>query len=364
MKQQDILNRTSIINVKNKLGLEEIYSKKDIIYVKCPFCHSDKGTMRLNISNNSYICKKCEARGYSIGLYAKNKYISNKEAYKILINDEADMSNNLMSTIITNVKRNKEEVDIVYQAFLEKLSLSSNHVMKLLKYGFTMEEIEKIGFKTIPIYENQKIEICRQLQEEGINLSGIPGFFKDKKFRWNFKSHKGIFIPIQDNGKIIALRIHLDPAYSIDTTDIWFSSSQENEGTKIDNHIMIIFPENNIIKVINNIQNVKNIIIASEMILAYKLASKFKDTIIVGVPNVLAKNEISKLNIIKDVEKVYLVMDFHTVLHNSENLLSNIYKIYDEDKIKLSISLKDLEIPIDLEEKVIKEESSAIKKVA
>ena len=45
-------------------------------------------------------------------------------------------------------------------------------------------------------------------------------------------------------------------------------------------------------------------------------------------------------------------------------LLSNIYKIYDEDKIKLSISLKDLEIPIDLEEKFIKEESSAIKNVA
>ena len=41
MNQQEILNRTSIINVKNKLGLEEI-SKKDIIYVKCPFCYSDK----------------------------------------------------------------------------------------------------------------------------------------------------------------------------------------------------------------------------------------------------------------------------------------------------------------------------------
>ena len=78
----------------------------------------------------------------------------------------------------------------------------------------------------------------------------------------------------------------------------------------------------------------------------------------------LSKNEISKLNIIKNVEEVYLVMDFHTVLHNSENLLSNIYKIYDEDKIKLSISVKDLEIPIDLEKKFIKKESSVIKNVA
>lgn len=275
------MNRTSIINVKNKLGLEEIYSKKDIIYVKCPFCYSDKGTMRLNISNNSYICKKCEARGYSIGLYAKNKYISNKEAYQRLINDEADISNNLMTSIITNVRKNKEELDIAYQAFLEKLSLSSDHIMKLLKYGFTMEEIEKIGFKTIPIQENQKIEICRQLKEEGIDLTGTPGFYKDKKFRWNFKSHKGIFIPVIDNCKIVALRIHLDTAYSIDTTDIWFSSSQENEGTKVNNNIMILFPENNKIQLMNNMKEKRDIIVASEMVLAYKIANTYKESIVI-----------------------------------------------------------------------------------
>lgn len=281
MKQQEILNRTSIINVKNKLGLKEIYSRKDIIYVKCPFCSSEKGTMRLNISNNSYICKKCEARGYSIGLYAKNKYISNREAYQRLINEEADISNNLMTSIITNTKKNKEELDIAYQAFLEKLSLSSDHTMKLLKYGFTMEEIEKIGFKTIPTQENQKVEICRELQAEGIDLSGTPGFFKDKKFRWNFKSHKGIFIPVLDNCKIVALRIHLDTMYSIDTSDIWFSSSQENEGTKADNNIMILFPEGNKIQFMNNLKEKRDIIVASEMVLAYKIANTYKENIVI-----------------------------------------------------------------------------------
>lgn len=281
MNQQEILNRISIINVKNKLGLEEIYSKKDIIYVKCPFCCSEKGTMRLDITNNSYICKECEARGYSIGLYARSKYISNKEAYRRLINNEADISNNLRTSIITNVKKNKEELDIVYQAFLERLSLSSNHIMKLLKYGFTMEEIEKIGFKTIPTQENQKIEICRKLTEEGIDLSGTPGFFKDKKFRWSFKSHKGIFIPILDNCKIGALRIHLDEVYSVDTSDIWFSSGQESEGTKANNNIMILFPKGNKIQFINNLKEGKDIIIASEMILAYKIANTYKEHMII-----------------------------------------------------------------------------------
>lgn len=281
LDQQEILNRTSIINVKNKLRLEEIYSKKDIIYVKCPFCSSQNGTMRLNISNNSYICKKCEARGYSIGLYAKNRYISNKEAYLDLISKEADISNNLTTSTITHIKKNSEELDIVYQSFLEKLSLSSDHIMKLLKYGFTIEEIESIGFRTIPTQEEQKIEICRELINEGIDLSGTPGFFKDKKFRWNFKSHKGIFIPIIDNCKIISLRIHLDTMYSIDTSDIWFSSSQENEGAKISNNIMILFPKENRLQLINNNQEKKDIIIASEMILAYKIAGAYKKNIVI-----------------------------------------------------------------------------------
>lgn len=281
MDQQEILNRTSIINVKNKLGLKEIYSKKDIIYVKCPFCYSEKGTMRLNISNNSYICKKCEARGYSIGLYAKNKYISNREAYQRLISEEADISNNLMTSIITNTRKNKEELDIVYQAFLEKLSLSSDHTMKLLKYGFTIEAIESIGFKTIPTQEAQKIEICRELINEGIDLTGTPGFYRDKRFRWNFKSHRGIFVPSKDNCKIVALRIHLDTMYSIDTSDIWFSSSQENEGAKISNNIMILFPKENRLQLINNNQQKKDIIIASEMILAYKIACVYKKNIVI-----------------------------------------------------------------------------------
>ncbi len=280
MDQQEILKRISIVNVKNQLGLKEIYSKKDIIYVRCPFCFSKAGSMKLNTSNNSYICKNCEERGYSVGLYAKCRYISNKDAYRELISSEADINNNLTTSIITNTKKNNDELDIVYQSFLEKLSLSSDHIMKLLKYGFTMEEIEKIGFKTIPIKENTKIEICRQLTDDGIDLAGTPGFYKDKKFRWNFKSHEGIFIPVIDNCRITSLRIHLDKEYNTKTTDIWFSSSQENEGTKVNNNIMLIYPENNRIKIMNNKQEKKNIIIASEMILAYKIVSKYKNEIV------------------------------------------------------------------------------------
>lgn len=39
---EDFSRHVSIINVKNKLELEEISSSGEIIYVKCPFCFSKR----------------------------------------------------------------------------------------------------------------------------------------------------------------------------------------------------------------------------------------------------------------------------------------------------------------------------------
>ena len=345
MNQQEILEKTSIINVKNKLHLEEVFSTKDTIYVKCPFCLSDKGEMKLNTTDNSYICKNCEQRGYAIGLYAKCNFMNNKRAYEKLLEEDADLSNNLKTSIITTSRKNDEELDLVYQSFLECLDLSPEHIMELLKCGFKMEDIEQIGFKTMPISEKQKVNICRKLIGEELDLEGTPGFFKDKKFRWNFKSHKGILIPIIGNNNILALRIHLDNIYNTDTTDIWFSSSQECNGSKISNRIMFLFPEGNKTIQLMNDTRKKDIIIATEMILAYKLHICFKNYIVVGVPNVISKKELKKLNIIKNVNNIHVVMDNHTILHNSENLLSSLYEIYPKEKVELHISLKDCEVP-------------------
>ena len=55
LKDKEIFDRVSIVNVKNKLQLHEIYSIGDVIYVRCPFCESKKGAMKLITSNNSYI---------------------------------------------------------------------------------------------------------------------------------------------------------------------------------------------------------------------------------------------------------------------------------------------------------------------
>lgn len=106
------------------------------------------------------------------------------------------------------------------------------------------------------------------------------GFYKDNRFRWNFKSHKGIIVPVIQNNKVTSLRIHLDNLYNTDTTDIWFSSSQLNCGSKVKNNIMFLFPDDNILKFMNNNEK-KDIIIVSEMILAYKIHQYLKENIVI-----------------------------------------------------------------------------------
>lgn len=350
--KQDVFNCISIVNVKNKLNLHEIYSKGNIICVKCPFCFSGKGTMLLNVSNNSYICKNCEERGYSISLYAKCKYISNKEAYKVLLQSKPDMQNNIINTRVTNPKKNDEELDLVYQEFLQMLQLKPEHTMKLLRLGFDIDDIEEIGFRSIPTNENEKERICQSLIDNGLELKGTPGFFQNNKFRWTFKSHKGIFVPVINNCKIIGLRIHLDEKYDMETTDIWFSSGQNNNGTKANNNIMILLPKENRLQIMNDEKRKKEIIIVSEMIFAYKIHIKYQNKIIIGVPNMITNSEIKKLDKIRNVSTIHVVMDKHTVLHNSKSLMSSLINKYGKENVELRVSLNVCEIPEELDAKL------------
>ena len=70
-----------------------------------------------------------------------------------------------------------------------------------------------------------------------------------------------------------------------------------------------------------------------------------------------------RLDKIKYVNNVYVVMDAHTILHNSENLLSCLNKKYDENCVKMCVSLNNGDIPKDLEILFNKEEN-IIKNIA
>ncbi len=71
-----------------------------------------------------------------------------------------------------------------------------------------------------------------------------------------------------------------------------------------------------------------------------------------------------KLDGINAINSIYVVMDSHTALHNSENLLTNLHKKYGEDRIKLSISIKDCTIPNSIKELLDKKEDATLLNIA
>ncbi len=78
----------------------------------------------------------------------------------------------------------------------------------------------------------------------------------------------------------------------------------------------------------------------------------------------IAKTQLQKLSEIKNINKVYLVMEEHTVLHNSNNLLRSLFKRYGEENVVFDISLKDYEIPTKLKESLKVEENYYKEKIA
>lgn len=324
----------NISNVINKLHLTKTAQIGNNIYTVCPFCLNEKCRMKANIINNLFICSKCEESGTSISLYADLKYITNKEAYKILLREMPVLDN--IPYTFTNPIKDEYYRDLVYSKFLKLHSLSNEHKEKLLKMGLSKEYIENSGFKSIENNVDKKKQICKKLQEEGLKLDGISGFYQDSDFKWTYKSHKGIFIPVILENNIQGLRILLDERYAGNTKNIWFSSNSEFNGTKASNWPMIL-RDNNLSW--NKLYNTKNqtIIIATEMILAHKL---FYNTnmIVVGIPNNINKEQI--LNIVKrlNATRVILYLDDYTVLH-SMAIGKNIINPLEEQKIEVDFKL-------------------------
>lgn len=71
-----------------------------------------------------------------------------------------------------------------------------------------------------------------------------------------------------------------------------------------------------------------------------------------------------KIERIQGINSVYVVMDSHTILHNSENLLSCLNKKYGEDNVKLCVSLNNGNIPSEIENNFNSRNESIIEKIA
>ncbi len=190
-------------------------------------------TMSLNAQTNKYHCSRCNASGFSIGLYSKIKGIDTKKAYRELLERECfsqDKSNIEISPI--NLLANIETRDKIYREFLGMLKLEKQHKQYLSSIGLLESTMEDNLYRTIPSNYMKRRLICHSLAKK-YNLCGIPGFYQEEDFKWCFNGCKGFFVPVFDNnGYIQGLSIHLDKAFN-STTDFWFSSNGKINGTEV-----------------------------------------------------------------------------------------------------------------------------------
>lgn len=238
---QEIQKHINILNVAYHLCLEIIEGKGTEYKAICPFCgykyNRKIPTMSLNIKTNKYCCIRCGAGGYSIGLYAKFKGIDTKKAYIELLKRECfsvDKSN--IEIMPINKLADIKTRDLIYRDFLSMLKLEDNHRRYLENIGFLNSTIDNQMYRSIPKKHIVRKSIAYAMSMKH-DLSGIPGFYQDEDWSWNFSNTKGFFVPIFDEeNRIKALSIHLDKPYN-GTNDIWFSSNKKINGTSAMNWV-------------------------------------------------------------------------------------------------------------------------------
>lgn len=146
-------------------------------------------------------------------------------------------------------------------------------------------------------------------------------------------------MPVIFNNIIKGLRIHLEKEYKLDTTDIWFSSSKEYMGTNAKNELLILIPNNKKhLKLINNSK--EEIVIASEMLLAYKTYSVF-NKITIGLPSTISKKQATEIVENINIEKATIFLDRHTMFTVPFPIYRNLLDKIDEDKKKIKMIFKD-----------------------
>ena len=224
--------------------------------------------------------------GYSIGLYAKVRNIDNKKAYKELLERECfsiDKSKIKISPI--NLLADIEQRNAVYTDFLNMLKLDLKHKKYLNNIGFLDSSIEHCLFKTIPKNYIKRRLIAHSLSKNH-NLCGIPGFYQEEDFMWNFNGIDGFFVPVfDDNGYIKELSIHLDTPFN-NSSDIWFSSNNKINGTNAKNLVMR-----------NNIAEDSNSVILTDNFLLGHLITET-----INFPVIAFQNISNSYTILKEIE--------------------------------------------------------------
>ena len=322
---QEMQQRVNILNVAYHLCLEIIEQRGYEYKAICPFCGYNKlskiPTLSLNLENNKYCCSECGAGGYSVGLYAKMKKLSNDKAFKELLERECfSQDRTLLEIRPMNQLADIETRDKIYRDFLSMLRLEVQHKRCLRNMGFLDSTIEDNLYKSVPKNYIKRRMIANNLSKK-YKLEGLPGFYQEEDFKWIFSKYNGFFVPVFDaNGYIQGLSIHLDKPFN-NNQDIWFSSNNKINGTRAKNWIMK-----------SNINEYSTSVILTDSLLLGALA---KD--ITGKSVIAFQNITNSYMILKEIENTQ-IKDIIFLVRRNNNLDYIINRVF-RDLIPLGYNL-------------------------
>lgn len=187
--------------------------------INCPCCDThNKRHLNINFTKGVFRCPRCGFAGGVLDLYSHYANMDRAQAYKAIMDkmgidsvSPAKMRPHYaaMPEINECPMAGIEERDATYRAFLNRLSLASDHRDNLINRGLNDEVIQQNLYRTTPA--GGYGAIAKQLLSDGHYLSGVPGFYR-KEGAWTYYgTRRGILLPVRDYyGRIQGLKVRLD----------------------------------------------------------------------------------------------------------------------------------------------------------
>lgn len=221
-----------VVNAKTRGGV----SRTGEIEVQCPMgvCGHKKKPVYFSVNlergqyNCFHCCSGCPYSGGIVDLFCLFNGLDPKkrqEANKALANAldgkpvESRVTLKYQPEPTVDVKSD-EELDKVYRAVLNELTLKPEHRNNLLKRGLTNEVIDKCLYRSVP---ERWVSVFAKLKKRGISFEGVPGFYEKNGKTSSACSKSGFFIPyFNSKGQIVGMQIRFDKG---DKRYLWFSSA-------------------------------------------------------------------------------------------------------------------------------------------
>ena len=214
----------------------------------CPVCGEPakprKKKLNIDFERNVFRCPRCDWKGgpFQFWAYFRNLSTTGPDWAKEVARDFHSVADGAAPAVRRKAEQKYQPVkesqilerNLVhkaYCAFLKKLELRPEHLADLKRRGLSDDAIKRGGYRSVP---KKGVEvICRELEEEGIKLLGVPGFFKEDNHVTFVNYGDGYLIPCMDvDKKVISLQLRKSNVKDGENRYFTISSSGKREGTK------------------------------------------------------------------------------------------------------------------------------------